>query len=65
MKKWWQEVSRHTPIVIEVTDPKLKKLRIGGQFQAGETDALFDVLESGFGIKINRLSEGHVQLNAK
>lgn len=59
------EVSRHTPIVIEVTDPKLKKLRIGGQFQAGETDALFDVLESGFGIKINRLSEGHVQLNAK
>lgn len=59
------EVSRHTPIVIEVKDPNLKKLRIGGQFQAGETDALFDVLESGFGIKIKRLSEGHVQLNAK
>lgn len=59
------EVSRHTPIVIEVADPKLKKLRIGGQFKAGETDALFDVLESGFGIEINRISEGHVQLNAK
>lgn len=60
-----QEVSRHTPIVIEVTDPDLKKLRIGGQFQAGETDALFDVLESGFGIKINKLSASHVQLDAK
>lgn len=59
------EVSRHTPIVIEVNDPELKKLRIGGQFQAGETEALFDVLESGFGIEINKLSEGHVQLNAK
>jgi transmembrane sensor len=59
------EVSRHTPILIEVTDPELRKLRIGGQFQAGETDALFDVLESGFGVKITRISKGHVQLNAK
>jgi transmembrane sensor len=59
------EVSRHTPLIIEVTDPQLKKLRIGGQFQAGETDALFDVLESGFGVKITRVNKGHVQLNAK
>jgi transmembrane sensor len=59
------EVSRHTSIVIEVADPDLKKLRIGGQFQAGETDALFDVLESGFGIKITHLSEDRVRLNAK
>ena len=59
------EVSRHTPLIIEVMDPELKKLRIGGQFQAGETDALFDVLESGFGVKITRINKGHVQLNAK
>ncbi len=59
------EVSRHTSILIEVADPELRKLRIGGQFQAGETDALFDVLESGFGIKITRVNKGHVQLNAK
>ncbi len=59
------EVSRHTPLLIEVTDPELRKLRIGGQFQVGETDALFDVLESGFGVKITRINKGHVQLNAK
>jgi transmembrane sensor len=59
------EVSRHTPLLIEVTDPELRKLRIGGQFQVGETDALFDVLESGFGIKITQVNKGHVQLNAK
>jgi transmembrane sensor len=60
-----REVSRHTPIHIEVSDPDLRSLRIGGQFQTGETDALFDVLESGFGIKITRLSKSHVQLHAK
>ena len=59
------EVSRHTPLIIEVMDPELKKLRIGGQVQAGETDALFDVLESGFGVEITRINKGHVQLNAK
>jgi transmembrane sensor len=59
------EVSRHTPLIIEVMDPELKKLRIGGQFQAGETDALFDVLASGFGVEITRINKGHVQLNAK
>lgn len=59
------EVSRHTPILIEVVDPELKQLRIGGQFQAGETDALFDVLESGFGVKITRINKSHVQLDAK
>ena len=60
-----QEVSRHTPIKIEVADPELKTMRIGGQFKAGETDALFDVLESGFGIKITRVNKRHVQLHAK
>jgi transmembrane sensor len=60
-----REVSRHTPINIEVSDPNLRSLRIGGNFQAGETDALFDVLESGFGIKIKRLSNGHIELHAK
>jgi transmembrane sensor len=59
------EVSRHTPLIIEVMDPELKKLRIGGQFQAGETDALFDVLASGFGVEITRVNKGYVQLNAK
>lgn len=59
------EVSRHTPVVIEVADPNLKKLRIGGQFHAGETEALFDVLETGFGVKINRITDNHVLLQVK
>lgn len=60
-----QEITRHTEVKIEVVDPKLKSIRIGGQFQVGETDSLFYVLESGFGIRVNRVNEHHVKLYIK
>lgn len=60
-----KEITRHTPVKIDVLDPKLKSMRIGGQFQVGETDTLFYVLESGFGISVNRLNDNHVQLRVK
>jgi transmembrane sensor len=59
------EISRHTSMQIDVPDPVLKKMRIGGHFKAGETDTLFAILESGFGIQVNRLGENHVELHAK
>lgn len=58
-----KEVGRYTPIYIELVDPELEAIRIGGQFQVGETDALFDILELGFGLKVSRLSEYHVQVS--
>lgn len=60
-----KEITRHTPVKIDVLDPKLKSMRIGGQFQVGETDTLFYVLESGFGISVNKLNDNHVQLRIK
>ena len=58
------EVSRYTSVTIDISDPALKQLRIGGQFQIGETEALFDVLASSFNIKVQRLNEQHVRLIA-
>jgi transmembrane sensor len=60
-----REITRHTPIKIDVADPKLKSMRIGGQFKLGDTEALFYVLESGFGISVNKLDESHVELKVK
>lgn len=60
-----QEITRHTEVKIDVLDPQLKTMRIGGQFQVGETDTLFYVLESGFGIHVNKLNDHHVQLSVK
>lgn len=59
-----KDVSRYTPVYIELTDPALKSIRIGGQFKVGETEALLRVLEVGFDLKVTRLSDHHVQIHA-
>lgn len=56
------EISRHTSIKIDVPDSELKKLQIGGNFKAGETEKLFYILESGFGLVVNKIDENHVEL---
>ena len=60
-----KEISRYTPVTIELVDPELAAIRIGGQFQVGQTEALFEILEIGFGLKISRLSASHVQVHAQ
>ena len=60
-----KEVSRYTPMHIEVVDDGIKKIRIGGSFQVGQTEKLFDALRLGFNIKVVRISAHHVQLFAQ
>ena len=56
------EVNRYTPVTIDIADPALSTLRIGGRFKVGELDAMFDVLESSFDIEVVRLDDQHIQL---
>ena len=58
-----QEISRYSPLNIQITDPSLKTLKIGGQFRIGETNAMFDVLESNFNIQVSHLANGNVELS--
>lgn len=57
-----EEVSRYTVLKIRIADPELKSIRVGGQFKVGETEALFDVLENGFGLQVSRLDDNHVEI---
>ena len=59
-----EEINRYTNIKFIITDPELSMLRIGGRFKIGETDAMLEVLETGFGININRVSNDLVYLSA-
>jgi transmembrane sensor len=56
------EINRYTPLQIEIGDPALANLSVGGRFKVGELDAMFDVLETGFGIQVSRLDDHRVQL---
>lgn len=58
------EVSRYTDRKIEIVDPRIADLRIGGYFDIGEIDALMSVLQAGFGIQVNNITDGHIQLSA-
>ena len=58
------EVNRYTKTTIEISDPELGALMIGGRFRVGELEALFDVLEAGFGVQISYIDKDHIQLRA-
>jgi transmembrane sensor len=59
-----EEISRYAPITIEITDPQIRQLRIGGYFKVGETNAMFEALEKSFGVQVSRLDDQHVRLSA-
>ena len=56
------EVSRYTATKLEISDPELGKLLIGGRFRTGELEALLDVLEAGFGVQVSYVDRNHIQL---
>lgn len=57
-----EEVSRYTPLQIDIADPELQGVRIGGRFKIGETAALFDALEKGFGLDVSYRDNTHVEI---
>lgn len=56
------EVSRYTTITIDIADPALGQVEIGGRFRVGNMDEMFKALEANFGVKVKRLAYNHVQL---
>ena len=59
-----REISRYSPVTIEILDPRLKTIRIGGQFRVGDVEAMLASLETNFKIRIIRLRNNHIQIAA-
>lgn len=57
------EVGRYSQMSIELTDPAMASIKIGGQFRVGEVDAILESLEINFGLAVKRVSYNHVQLS--
>ncbi|MET0533731.1 MAG: FecR domain-containing protein [Steroidobacter sp.] len=58
------EVSRYTPVRFEIADERLKELRIGGLFKAGDVDGLLATLKQNFNIDSERPDAERVLLKA-
>jgi transmembrane sensor len=56
------EVNRYSAVTLEIVDPGLRTLAIGGRFKVGDLEAICDVLQSNFGIRIVRIDDRHIQL---
>lgn len=56
------EISRYSPVTIEIVDPELKAIRIGGQFRIGDIEAMLASLETNFQLRIIRLGHNHIQI---
>jgi len=58
------DVSRYTDVQIEIADPSLNGLKVGGYFKVGEVDPMLEALESSFGVRVERIDDKHVRLLA-
>lgn len=59
-----EEISRFTEVVIEITDPELRNLEIGGRFQVGDVEDMLASLEANFNVDIDRVSDNKVVIKA-
>ncbi|MDM3870070.1 FecR domain-containing protein [Porticoccus sp. W117] len=57
------EISRYSTVSIEINDPEVRAIKIGGQFRVGETEAMLDSLESNFGLHVQRTGYNQVVLS--
>ncbi|HEY0281914.1 MAG TPA: FecR domain-containing protein [Rhizomicrobium sp.] len=57
-----EDVSRYTNIRIELGDPKLRDIQVGGYFEISKIGSAFEALEKNFGIQARWRDTRHVRL---
>lgn len=58
------DIGRYSDIEIELADPELRNLPVGGAFSVNQTDAIFAALEHNFGVHAEWTDARHVRLTA-
>ena len=58
------DVSRYSDIQIELADPALENLPVGGSFRTDQIDAIFAALENNFGIRAEWVDPQHVRFTS-
>lgn len=56
------DISRYTDLVIDIDDAELRQQPIGGYFEVGETEALFEALAELSDLQVEWIDERHVKI---
>lgn len=59
-----EQVNRYSTVQLEVDDPKVASIAIGGRFRIGDLDGVLDVLQTNFGIQAQRVNERSIRLES-
>lgn len=59
-----EEISRFTEVAVEIADPELRDLEIGGRFKVGDVEAMLVSLEANFNVDIDRISDDKIVIKA-
>ena len=60
-----EQVNRYSEVQLEVGDPRVAAVPIGGRFRIGDLDGVLDVLQTNFGIRARRVGEHDIRLEAE
>ena len=60
-----EQVNRYSTVQLEVEDPKVASIGIGGRFRIGDLDGVLDVLHTNFGIHAQQVDEHRIRLEAE
>lgn len=60
-----EQVNRYSTVQLEVEDPKLASIPIGGRFRIGDLDGVLDVLHTNFGIQAHQVNSHNIRLDSE
>ena len=58
------EISRYTTVTVDIPDPEVRAIRIGGRIAVGETDGMIAALETNFGLRVTRVGDDRIEITA-
>ena len=58
-------MNRYTRLTIEIADPGIANIQVGGQFRVGETEAMLKNLSVSFDLDVMQVDEKRIQLVKK
>jgi transmembrane sensor len=60
-----EQMNRYSPVTLEIGDPDLASVAIGGRFRIGDLDAVLDMLHTNFRIRSHQLDERNIRLESE